>query len=687
MKRLTVVCAVSSAVVFSGCAVSPFESAKEYYQQRNYSKAVESYQEALRQEPANPTYMRGIADAYLANKEYLEASQWYQKYRSLSPKDDTVLCGIMIAQYQIRDYPKALVAIDQLHQGSMTSWAYRSYPECPNLLNDLYERNGRYDKVIAGLKQQIQQDARNGTNFLKLAQLQSKNGHYDEAISAAKRAVDLKTGVAEAYRVMGEAYGKQNRFDEAIGAYHRSLELKKNSTTAIELAQIYRRMGHATKGYELLAPYRESDDTAKMALELAEILDHSGSSSKALEVMNESIKKHTISGIGIEIEKHGESAPVVMKVEKGSPADANGILQGDKIIKVDGEECAKLSLERVVQKLRGVSGSEAVVSIQRRDEGIEKRLTRSSFVLKEAAGLLAKRSSLYLSQGNVTDAMADAKMCELLNPNEARLPLARLAIAKDEYAQAMTYLESLPNTIETMMLKALAEAKLGHNEKAIERYRTLLADEAVGSVAVEKDRQTFLATMEPIKRQYLAEAQKKVASGAISEGLEMYATTMLLASDETKRSKLGEEMAKVIIHHPVNAVLSEEAHRHVVRGELLIREGKIEEGSIELKKAQLVSPWSARLYFNIAIVESKLERYGSAITYMKRYFNAAPNAPDLRAAKDEVIKWELLMEKPKSYPVYKSEENPDGVSSESVEGASNRQRFLQRRIEGAIQGR
>ena len=44
-------------------------------------------------------------------------------------------------------------------------------------------------------------------------------------------------------------------------------------------------------------------------------------------------------------------------------------------------------------------------------------------------------------------------------------------------------------------------------------------------------------------------------------------------------------------------------------------------------------------------IEIKMEDYAEAIRNMKIYLQAAPDAPNVRVAKDEIIKWELMLEK------------------------------------------
>jgi hypothetical protein len=52
-----------------------------------------------------------------------------------------------------------------------------------------------------------------------------------------------------------------------------------------------------------------------------------------------------------------------------------------------------------------------------------------------------------------------------------------------------------------------------------------------------------------------------------------------------------------------------------------------------------------KLYYNAALLNGQLKRYAEAIRLMNIYLQGAPDAPDARAAKDEIIKWKLEMER------------------------------------------
>lgn len=69
-------------------------------------------------------------------------------------------------------------------------------------------------------------------------------------------------------------------------------------------------------------------------------------------------------GIGIEFQIVEDTLTVVSPIT-GGPSDALGILPGDRIVKIDGEDCVGITNDQVRDKLRGKAGSKVKVSVSR----------------------------------------------------------------------------------------------------------------------------------------------------------------------------------------------------------------------------------------------------------------------------------------------------------------------------------
>lgn len=81
-------------------------------------------------------------------------------------------------------------------------------------------------------------------------------------------------------------------------------------------------------------------------------------------------------GIGAELGVKENQLMVVAPLD-GSPAKANGLMSGDKILEIEGESTLGVSLTEAVSKIRGPAGTVSTLTVQRGDnEPVIKKITR-----------------------------------------------------------------------------------------------------------------------------------------------------------------------------------------------------------------------------------------------------------------------------------------------------------------------
>ena len=102
---------------------------------------------------------------------------------------------------------------------------------------------------------------------------------------------------------------------------------------------------------------------------MKELDPHSGYIPKKEQSFIEEEMSGSFSGIGIEFNIIKDSLVVVSPIS-GGPSEKLGILSGDRIVEVDGEDFASVGLtnSQVIEKLRGEKGSEVNVKVYRRGE-------------------------------------------------------------------------------------------------------------------------------------------------------------------------------------------------------------------------------------------------------------------------------------------------------------------------------
>ncbi len=106
--------------------------------------------------------------------------------------------------------------------------------------------------------------------------------------------------------------------------------------------------------------------------------------------------KGSFGGVGIVLGVRDKQLTVVAPIE-GTPAEAAGILSGDLIMKIDGQDTKDMALDEAVGKIRGKEGSKVTLTIQRDGkESQEYTLTRATIVLKSVSGKMLENGIGYI---------------------------------------------------------------------------------------------------------------------------------------------------------------------------------------------------------------------------------------------------------------------------------------------------
>ena len=106
--------------------------------------------------------------------------------------------------------------------------------------------------------------------------------------------------------------------------------------------------------------------------------------------------KGSFGGVGIVLGVKDKQLTVVAPIE-GTPAETAGILSGDLIVKIDGQDTKDMALDEAVGKIRGKEGSKVTLTIQRTgQEAEEYSLTCATIVLKSVSGKILENGIGYI---------------------------------------------------------------------------------------------------------------------------------------------------------------------------------------------------------------------------------------------------------------------------------------------------
>lgn len=100
-------------------------------------------------------------------------------------------------------------------------------------------------------------------------------------------------------------------------------------------------------------------------------------------------------GVGIQIAGKDNQFVVVAPLED-SPAMKAGIRSMDRIIRINGEPTANMTIDEVVEKIRGPKGTAVTLTVARGDEKLNFRLVRDEIIIKTVFGEAVSKEIGYI---------------------------------------------------------------------------------------------------------------------------------------------------------------------------------------------------------------------------------------------------------------------------------------------------
>lgn len=123
-------------------------------------------------------------------------------------------------------------------------------------------------------------------------------------------------------------------------------------------------------------------------------------------------------GIGVSVSQNEEGTTVIVQVFPGSPSEDVGILPGDIIYKVEGEDVSGKDLDSIVALIKGEEGTTVNVTVLRKEEEIDFLLERRQIEIPSIYGEMLENNIGYLSIESFDDVTANQFQEEINNLEE-----------------------------------------------------------------------------------------------------------------------------------------------------------------------------------------------------------------------------------------------------------------------------
>ncbi len=198
----------------------------DFYQKKEYDKAISDYNEAIRLDPNNawPYNRRGIA--HDDKKEYDLAISDYSEAIRLSPSYVEAYSNRGNAYNDKGEYDKAISDYnDAIRLNPNYAIAY-------NNRGSTYDDKNEYDKAISDYNEAIRLDPNYANAYNNRGVAYYHKSEYDKAISDYSEAIRLDPNYANAYYNRGLAHAANKEYDKAISDYNEAIRLNPNYAKA-----------------------------------------------------------------------------------------------------------------------------------------------------------------------------------------------------------------------------------------------------------------------------------------------------------------------------------------------------------------------------------------------------------------------------------------------------------------------
>jgi carboxyl-terminal processing protease len=98
---------------------------------------------------------------------------------------------------------------------------------------------------------------------------------------------------------------------------------------------------------------------------------------------------------------------VIVDTLPDSPAEAEGVLAGDSVVIVDGEDVNGLTVDEVVERVRGPEGTDVALGLLRDGRIVDVTITRAAVVVPVVASEMIEPGIGYVALSQFTDNSAD----------------------------------------------------------------------------------------------------------------------------------------------------------------------------------------------------------------------------------------------------------------------------------------
>jgi len=192
-------------------AASHYNRAVEAYIQHRHAAAQRELRKSLRFDPSHPEANLLLAQLYLRDEKYAEASECLRRARKHVAEDSPDVLFTLADLYdRAGKYAEAEATYRKAYRGNPTNPVAQN-----NLGYFLANRDRKLDEALKLIRSAVKSRPHDGSFVDSLGWVQYRRGSLDEASKLLSRAKELDPDTAEIHYHLGIVYRDLNRADDA----------------------------------------------------------------------------------------------------------------------------------------------------------------------------------------------------------------------------------------------------------------------------------------------------------------------------------------------------------------------------------------------------------------------------------------------------------------------------------------
>jgi protein O-GlcNAc transferase len=229
------------------------ESALEFFQTKNLSRAETVCLKILREDPANSEILYFLGVIYFQQGNFDSAIEYIEKalQKNQQIPDAFHIIGMAFQKKGLLD------SAIEFYQKTIR--LNPVYIEAYNNLGNAFKEKGQFDKAIINYQKALQINPNMAVTYRNLGVAFQEKGQLDKAIINYQKAVQLDPNYAATYYLLGYAFMQQNKLHEAVESYKLSLSI--NPYSSATLSNLGSALGHQGK-------LVEAEDCLRQAIQM-----------------------------------------------------------------------------------------------------------------------------------------------------------------------------------------------------------------------------------------------------------------------------------------------------------------------------------------------------------------------------------------------------------------------------------